>query len=115
MSFTTLPPVLGDALAARGYANPTPVQAAVLQDEARGRDLVVSAQTGSGKTVAFGMAMATELRKVGADVEEGEDSRAARASPSTGGRVVKDMGRFTQVHARLRGPFKLARGGVERA
>ena len=61
MSFTTLPPVLGDALAARGYANPTPVQAAVLQDEARGRDLVVSAQTGSGKTVAFGMAMATEL------------------------------------------------------
>ena len=61
MSFTTLPPVLGDALAARGYANPTPVQAAVLQDDARGRDLVVSAQTGSGKTVAFGMAMATEL------------------------------------------------------
>ena len=33
----------------------------MLQDDARGRDLVVSAQTGSGKTVAFGMAMATEL------------------------------------------------------
>ena len=31
------------------------------QPEAAGRDLVVSAQTGSGKTVAFGLAMAPEL------------------------------------------------------
>ena len=61
MSFLNVPPILGEALAARGYADPTPVQAAVLEDGARGRDLVVSAQTGSGKTVAFGMAMATEL------------------------------------------------------
>jgi ATP-dependent RNA helicase DeaD len=53
--------VLGEALAARGYAEPTPVQAAVLEPAAAGRDLVVSAQTGSGKTVAFGMAMASEL------------------------------------------------------
>ena len=60
-SFEGVPPILGEALAARGYAEPTPVQAAVLQDDARGRDMVVSAQTGSGKTVAFGMAMATEL------------------------------------------------------
>ena len=61
MPFTSLPPVLGDALAERGYADPTPVQAAVLEAEAAGRDLVVSAQTGSGKTVAFGLAMAGEL------------------------------------------------------
>jgi ATP-dependent RNA helicase DeaD len=33
----------------------------VLQPEAAGRDLIVSAQTGSGKTVAFGMAMAADL------------------------------------------------------
>ena len=61
ISFAGVPAILGESLAARGYADPTPVQAAVLQDDARGRDLVVSAQTGSGKTVAFGMAMATEL------------------------------------------------------
>jgi len=61
MPFPNLPPVLGEALAARGYAEPTPVQAAVLDSAAAGRDLVVSAQTGSGKTVAFGMAMAPEL------------------------------------------------------
>ena len=61
MTFETLPPLLGEALAARGYETPTPVQAAVLEAEAEGRDLVVSAQTGSGKTVAFGLAIAPEL------------------------------------------------------
>ncbi len=61
MTFSNLPPHLGEALVERGYAQPTPVQAAVLQPEALGRDLVVSAQTGSGKTVAFGLAMAGQL------------------------------------------------------
>jgi ATP-dependent RNA helicase DeaD len=61
MAFQTLPTLLQEALAARGYAEPTPVQAAVIEPEAVGRDLVVSAQTGSGKTVAFGLAMAAEL------------------------------------------------------
>ncbi len=61
MSFSELPALLAEALAARGYAAPTPVQAAVLEPEALGRDLVVSAQTGSGKTVAFGLAMHPEL------------------------------------------------------
>ena len=61
MTFSTLPPALADALATRGYAAPTAVQAAVLTDEAAGRDLIVSAQTGSGKTVAFGLALAGDL------------------------------------------------------
>jgi ATP-dependent RNA helicase DeaD len=61
MPFSTLPTLLSEALAARGYAAPTPVQAAVLEDEAKGRDMIVSAQTGSGKTVAFGLAMADDL------------------------------------------------------
>lgn len=61
MPFSELPPILGDALSERGYTAPTPVQAAVLEAEASSRDLVVSAQTGSGKTVAFGLAMASDL------------------------------------------------------
>ncbi|MGA0606060.1 DEAD/DEAH box helicase [Phenylobacterium sp. VNQ135] len=60
MPFPDTHPALGRALAARGYAEPTPVQAAVLEAEA-GRDLLVSAQTGSGKTVAFGLAAAPVL------------------------------------------------------
>src|SRR4051794_23445331 len=61
MPFENLPPPLAEALAARGYAEPTPVQAAVLEAEADGRDLIVSARTGSGKTVAFGLAVAPQL------------------------------------------------------
>lgn len=61
MPFSSLPALLAEALAARGYAAPTPVQAAVLEPEAIGRDLIVSAQTGSGKTVAFGLALAGDL------------------------------------------------------
>ena len=52
---------LAAALAAKGYAKLTSVQEAVLNPGAAGRDLLVSAQTGSGKTVAFGLAMAPDL------------------------------------------------------
>jgi ATP-dependent RNA helicase DeaD len=37
------------------------VQLAILTDSAADRDLLVSAQTGSGKTVAFGLAIAATL------------------------------------------------------
>jgi ATP-dependent RNA helicase DeaD len=57
---TTSPP-LARALAERQYDQPTPVQSAVLADDAAGRDLLVSAQTGSGKTVAYGLAIAHDL------------------------------------------------------
>ncbi|HZX96375.1 MAG TPA: DEAD/DEAH box helicase [Myxococcales bacterium] len=55
------PEPLATALAARGYETPTPVQAVVLEADAQGRDLLVSARTGSGKTVAFGLAVGAEL------------------------------------------------------
>ena len=61
MPFTALPPLLSEALTARGYTAFTPVQAQVIEAEAQGRDLIVSAQTGSGKTVAFGLAMAGQI------------------------------------------------------
>ncbi len=60
MTFSTNP-ALARALAARGYETATPVQSAVLEAEAAGRDLIVSAQTGSGKTIAFGMSIASTL------------------------------------------------------
>ena len=52
---------LAAALASKGYATLTPVQNAMLGTGVAGRDLLVSAQTGSGKTVAFGIAIADEL------------------------------------------------------
>jgi len=60
MPFPASHPSLDRALSERGYTEPTAVQAAVLEAEA-GRDLLVSAQTGSGKTVAFGLALAPTL------------------------------------------------------
>ncbi|HEY0102898.1 MAG TPA: DEAD/DEAH box helicase [Brevundimonas sp.] len=65
MPFPTSHPALDRALSDRGYAEPTPVQSAVLEaafnEDGSGRDLLVSAQTGSGKTVAFGLALAPTL------------------------------------------------------
>jgi ATP-dependent RNA helicase DeaD len=61
MNFPSVNPALARALTARDYLEPTPVQAAVLQPNTEGRDLVVSAQTGSGKTVAYGLAFGPTL------------------------------------------------------
>ncbi len=72
MSFPSVHPALGRALVARDYTVPTSVQLAVLEAQAAGRDLLVSAQTGSGKTVAFGLAIASTLL--------GEEERLAQAA-----------------------------------
>lgn len=52
---------LANALEKRGYAKLTPVQEAVLAPELENRDALVSAKTGSGKTVAFGIAIAPDV------------------------------------------------------
>ena len=61
MPFSSLPRPVAEAIAERGYTTPTPVQAQVIAAEAHDRDLLVSAQTGSGKTVAYGLAIADTL------------------------------------------------------
>ncbi|WP_065751416.1 DEAD/DEAH box helicase [Bradyrhizobium paxllaeri] len=61
MTFLPTCPPLARALAERNFDRLTPVQTAVLADDADGRDLLVSAQTGSGKTVAYGLAVASNL------------------------------------------------------
>ncbi|MCB2067305.1 MAG: DEAD/DEAH box helicase, partial [Erythrobacter sp.] len=82
MNFPPLPSTIESALAARGYAAATPVQAEVMQPEAAGRDLIVSAQTGSGKTIAFGIAMAGELLADGDSVPYAEGPLALIIAPT---------------------------------
>jgi ATP-dependent RNA helicase DeaD len=65
--FEGVVPALHKALMKRGYKTLTSVQNAVLAKEMRDADGLVSAQTGSGKTVAFGLAMAPTLL-AGADI-----------------------------------------------
>ena len=57
VSFPSVQETLRRALSERGYSEPTPVQNAVLHPDSAERDLLVSAQTGSGKTVAYGLAI----------------------------------------------------------
>ncbi|KSV77693.1 MULTISPECIES: DEAD/DEAH box helicase [Ensifer] len=59
--FEGIAPAIAEALAKRGYNELTPVQQAMRDPELAGRDALVSAQTGSGKTVAFGLALAPTL------------------------------------------------------
>lgn len=51
------------AIDAMGYVSPTPVQLAVFDAVARGRNLVVQARTGTGKTAAFGLPIIDVLVK----------------------------------------------------
>lgn len=60
-AFENVVPALSRALAERGFESLTTVQTAVLAPDVQSRDLVVSAQTGSGKTVAFGLTLATTM------------------------------------------------------
>ena len=53
--------LLNEALAERGYKTLTSVQEVVIAAELSEKDLVVSAETGSGKTVGFGLAIAPKL------------------------------------------------------
>ncbi|MFT4275348.1 MAG: DEAD/DEAH box helicase, partial [Rhodopseudomonas sp.] len=76
MTFPTSPPPLARALAERNYLQATPVQSAVLAPDTIGRDLLVSAQTGSGKTVAYGLAIARDLL---GDAEQFEPAAAPLA------------------------------------
>ena len=61
MTMQNLAAPLAQALADKGYETLTSVQEAVLAEGVAGRDALVSAQTGSGKTVAFGLAISPEI------------------------------------------------------
>src|SRR5579862_5414875 len=49
----TLSPILKTNLTRHGFKVPTPVQAMAIEPALAGRDLVATAQTGTGKTLAF--------------------------------------------------------------
>ncbi|MBI2570465.1 MAG: DEAD/DEAH box helicase [Candidatus Schekmanbacteria bacterium] len=56
-----LSPASIGTLAALGYASPTPIQAATIPLLLAGRDVIGQAQTGTGKTAAFGLPMLERL------------------------------------------------------
>lgn len=81
-AFENAHPALAGALAAQGYETATPVQASVLAPEVANADLLVSAQTGSGKTVAFGLAIAPTLLGDAARLPRAEEPLALVVAPT---------------------------------
>lgn len=81
-TFAGVAPVLAEALARRGFTSLTAVQEGVLAPETAGADLLVSAQTGSGKTVAFGLAMAPGLLNESGRVPESPTPLAVVVAPT---------------------------------
>ena len=73
---------LTQALIERQYTEATSVQTAVLDPAAIGRDLLVSAQTGSGKTVAYGLAIADTLLGDAPTLEPASDPLAIVVAPT---------------------------------
>ena len=59
--FRDLRPELREAMEQRGFSELTAVQNAVLTHDHEGKDLRLSSQTGSGKTVAIGIVLASAL------------------------------------------------------
>jgi ATP-dependent RNA helicase DeaD len=66
-TFDALPlsPEVRRAIDELGYVHPTPVQLAVFEHALRGKDLVVQARTGTGKTAAFGLPLVDGIVKRG--------------------------------------------------
>jgi ATP-dependent RNA helicase DeaD len=112
MPFPTLPAPLARALAARGYAEPTPVQSAVLGAEAPGQDLLVSAQTGSGKTVAFGLAVAPELLGAAERLPPARNPLALVIAP-TRELALQVQGELAWLYAEAGGRVLAAVGGTD--
>ena len=104
VAFPPTHPALARALADRAYADPTAVQTAVLAPEALARDILVSAQTGSGKTVAFGLAFAPDLL--------GEAETLGRAGDPLALVIAPTRELALQVHRELSWLYQHAGGRV---
>ncbi|MGZ5568412.1 MAG: DEAD/DEAH box helicase, partial [Limisphaerales bacterium] len=69
MAFSTfgLSPQILEGIKAMGYVEPTPIQLRAIPILMKGRDVIGSAQTGTGKTAAFALPI---LSKLGAPLQQ---------------------------------------------
>jgi ATP-dependent RNA helicase RhlE len=101
-SMLGLTPAVTSPLASLGYTSPTPVQAASIPIVLAGSDLMARAQTGTGKTAAFGLPMIDRLLVRG--------RRPTSSRRPRGLVLVPTRELAVQVHASLAGygaPVKL--------
>ncbi|HXG47174.1 MAG TPA: DEAD/DEAH box helicase [Methylomirabilota bacterium] len=91
-----LSPAVVEGVKAMGYAEPTPIQLRAIPLILSGRDVIGSAQTGTGKTAAFALPILTRLdqpaRRVRALILEPTRELAAQVETA-----FRDYARFTQL------------------
>ena len=90
-----LSPKALDGVRAAGYTEPTPIQLRAIPIVMAGRDLIGSAQTGTGKTAAFALPIISRLGQHGAlRALVLEPTRELAAQVET---AIRDYGRFTDL------------------
>jgi ATP-dependent RNA helicase RhlE len=90
-----LSPKVVDGVHAAGYTDPTPIQLRAIPVLMEGRDLIGSAQTGTGKTAAFALPMISRLGQRGtlrALILEPTRELAAQVETA-----IRDYARFTNL------------------
>jgi len=107
MSFAKLglKPALLQAVEALGYSEPTPIQERAIPVILAGRDLLGSAQTGTGKTAAFGLPILQQL----GDRAHGPRALVLEPTRELAGQVetaLREFARFTPLR------IGLVHGGV---
>ncbi len=75
--FEQVPAGLGPTLQKRGFTDLTSCQRAVIATNVQGRDIRISSQTGSGKTVAIGLVLAEDLVRETESASKSSNPRAA--------------------------------------
>jgi ATP-dependent RNA helicase RhlE len=75
-------PVLRKNLAAQGFVTPTPIQAEAIPPAMLGHDIVATAQTGTGKTLAFALPILSSLVDEAAGKPQTPGPRALILSPT---------------------------------
>ena len=90
-----LSPKVVDGVRAAGYTDPTPIQLRAIPILMDGRDLIGSAQTGTGKTAAFALPIISRLGQRGSlRALILEPTRELAAQVET---AIRDYGRFTNL------------------
>jgi ATP-dependent RNA helicase DeaD len=111
-AFENVIPALARALTARGFEALTAVQGAVLSPDVQSEDLVVSAQTGSGKTVAFGLTLANTLLDGHAKLEQPGAPQALIIAP-TRELAMQVRGELEWLYAPIGGRIVSCVGGMD--
>ncbi len=109
-AFGVLIPELRRAIAAEGYATPTPIQEQCIPHLLKGRDLLGCAQTGTGKTAAFALPLLQRLSEKPLTTRQGSP-RALILAPTR--ELAAQIGEFIQTYGRfLRLRHTVIFGGV---